>query len=386
MKYLLKLIILTFFLNSLSGEITWEKYSAELGEQTRGVDAADLNGDGNLDIVATGTTHVFAVLNPLKDAQVQPIYDSIGGVLLYGASGDIDSDGDLDFVIARGTSPWIEYREKKAAKEKAKKPKRVPDFSIAWLENTGRIEKKAKLHVIDKDLHGSHGLALADINADGNLDVVGNSIKGTYKDSVAWFDNFQGKFLRHMVIQKNAPVRPHYMDTADFNNDGKLDIVVGHSEGNALSWYQHPPVLHGRWKLQPIAEAEGVTNAVTADIDGDKRIDVIASNGHGTGVYWYRGTNWKQVPIDETIKDCHSLASGDFDKDGDIDVATASFSEKRVRWYENDGKGQFTAHDIDVGTGQESYDLKAVDLNKDGRLDLLLAGRSTNNVAWYINK
>ncbi len=386
MKSLLPYFVLTLSYSTLTAEVSWQKSSADLGEQTRGVDAADLDGDGNLDIVATGHTRVFAVLDPLGRAETMPLYDSLGGNLLYGSSGDMDMDGDLDFVIARGTSPWIEYREIRANGEKAKKPKRIPDFSIAWIENTGRIEKKAKLHVIDKDLHGSHGLAIADLNGDGSIDVVGNSIKGIYKDSVAWFDNFRGKFVRHMITQKNAPMRPHYMDTADINNDGRLDVIVGHSGGNSLDWYQNPPSLHGRWKRQNIAEVEGVTNALVADIDGDGRNDIVASNGHGTGVFWYRGTNWKQSPIDESLKDCHSLALGDFDKDGDVDVATASFSEKTVRWYENDGKGLFKAHDIDTGNGQEAYDLKAVDLNKDGRLDLLLAGRQTNNVAWYINR
>jgi hypothetical protein len=387
MKSFLPTIFLTFLYSSLSADISWQKSSSDLGEQTRGIDAADLNGDGILDIVATGDLRVYAILNPLTNNQAEVIYDTVDGKLLYGASGDIDMDGDQDFVIARETSPWIEYREKRTNREKAKKPKRVPDFSIAWIENTGRIERKAKIHVVDKDLHGSHGLAIADLNGDGSLDIVGNSIKGTYKDSVAWFDNFQGKFVRHMISQKNAPVRPHYMDTADINGDGKLDVIVGHSGGNSLDWYESPPTLHGRWKRQNIAEVEGVTNALVADINGDKRLDVIASNGHGTGVYWYRGpTNWKQSPIDEMLKDCHSLAIGDFDKDGDVDVATASFSEKIVRWYENDGKGVFTPHDIDTGNGQEAYDLKAVDLNKDGRLDLLLAGRKTNNAVWYINR
>ena len=40
-----------------------------------------------------------------------------------------------------------------------------------------------------------------DINGDGNLDVVGNSIKGDWKDSIAWFDNFAGKFVKTELMQ-----------------------------------------------------------------------------------------------------------------------------------------------------------------------------------------
>ena len=371
---------------SLFGAANWEKSSVDLGEQTRGIDAADLDGDGILDIVSTGNTRVFTILNPLNKRTVQVLYDVVDGKLLYGASGDMDSDGDLDFVIARETSPWIDYREKRARREKVKKPKRVPDFSVAWIENTGQIEKRTKIYPVDKDLHGCHGLAIADINADGNLDVVGNAIKGNWKDSIAWYDNFQGKFVRHMIAQKTAPIRPHYMDAADLNRDGKLDVVVGHSGGNMLSWYKNPPTLHGRWEKNDISEITGVTNALVADMDGDGVLDVVASAGHGQGIYWFKSPRWQQTTIDADLSDCHSLAIGDFDLDGDIDVATASFGEKVVRWYENSGIGLFRTHDIDVGNGQEAYDLKAVDLNKDGRLDLLLAGRNSNNAVWYINR
>ena len=77
---------------------------------------------------------------------------------------------------------------------------------------------------------------------------------------------------------------------------------------------------------------------------------------------------------------------GDFDGDGDPDVATASFSAKIVRWYPNDGSGSFRAHDIDIANRQEAYDLKTVDLDADGRLDLILAGRETRNAVWYRNR
>lgn len=79
------------------------------------------------------------------------------------------------------------------------------------------------------------------------------------------------------------------------------------------------------------------------------------------------------------------LAVGDFDNDGDPDVAVASFGAKVVRWYANDGRGSFAAHDIDVTHQQEAYDLKSADLDADGRLDLILAGRETRNAVFYRN-
>ena len=80
------------------------------------------------------------------------------------------------------------------------------------------------------------------------------------------------------------------------------------------------------------------------------------------------------------------IAAGDFDGDGDLDVAVASFTEFVVRWYENRGRGEFTPHDIESGNQQQAYDLKATDLDGDGRLDLILAGRESRNAVWYKNR
>ncbi|MGJ8671815.1 FG-GAP repeat domain-containing protein [Rubritalea sp.] len=73
----------------------------------------------------------------------------------------------------------------------------------------------------------------------------------------------------------------------------------------------------------------------------------------------------------------------DFDQDGDLDVASCGFGSEWVRWYENDGKGNFSIHTIDES--QQSYDLRSVDMDGDGDLDLLNAGRASNNVVWYEN-
>ena len=74
----------------------------------------------------------------------------------------------------------------------------------------------------------------------------------------------------------------------------------------------------------------------------------------------------------------------DLDQDGDLDLATAScVADGHVVWYENDGSGKFTRHDLEAK--QESYDLRIVDMDKDGDLDLLHAGNDSGNIVWYEN-
>lgn len=68
----------------------------------------------------------------------------------------------------------------------------------------------------------------------------------------------------------------------------------------------------------------------------------MASCGHGKGVFWFEGPDWTKHVIDAELRDPHALTMGDYDGDGDTDIATASFTAFVVRWYRNDGKGSFT--------------------------------------------
>lgn len=369
------------------GSPRWVRHSAPLPESIWSVEAVDANSDGKLDLIAMGETKVFALVAPGWKPQV--LTDTKDTKMLYCVSLDADRDGDLDIVVGRYRSPWIEYRQAREAGKAAEEPK-GPDFSIAWLENTGRVGEPWPLHVLDREFNGIHGLWTGDVNGDGTKDLMADSIMGPlFPKSLAWFQTparGETSFKRHVITQGGADGRPHYMDFADLNRDGRGDLLVGDSGGGTFTWWEQGAGADSLWTKHLIAKENGATNIKAADVNGDGLPDVVASCGHGTGVFWFGGPGWKKHVIDADLRDPHALAVGDFDGDGDLDVATASFGEKLVRWYENDGKGSFTAHDIDTTNRQEAYDLKAVDFDGDGRLDLILAGRETRNAVWYRNE
>ncbi|HXJ61571.1 MAG TPA: PQQ-dependent sugar dehydrogenase, partial [Verrucomicrobiae bacterium] len=372
------------------GSVAWARHAVSLPESIWSVAALDANCDGRLDLIAMGETKVFVLLAP--DWRPQVLIDTKEPKMLYCVAFDADQDGDLDLAIGRYRVPWIEYRQARAAGTNMAEPK-GPDFSIAWLENTGRVGDPWPLHVLDREFNGIHGLWVGDVNGDGLKDLLADSIMGPlFPKSLAWF---QGPprgthpFQRHLITTGGADGRPHYLDFADLNGDGRGDVLVGDAGGGTFSWWEQGRDRQGDeqpWTKHVIAKENGATNVRAADVNADGVLDVVASCGHGTGVFWFEGPAWQKHVIDGDLRDPHALAVGDFDGDGDPDVAVASFGAKLVRWYENLGRGSFALHDIDTTNRQEAYDLKVVDLDGDGRLDLILAGRETRNVVWYRNR
>jgi len=369
------------------GPIDWARNAFPLPESIWSVEAVDANGDGKLDVIAMGETKVFALTAPQWKTDL--LVDTKEPKMLYCVALDADGDNDLDIAVGRYQAPWIAYRQAREAGKLAMEPK-GPDFSVAWIENTGRLGKEWPLHVIDRELNGIHGMWTGDVNRDGRKDLISDSIMGpTFPKSLAWFEapsSKQGLFQRRIITKGGADGRPHYLDFADLNADGRGDLLVGDSGGHTFMWWENNESTDQPWTKHAIAKENGATNIKAADVNGDGKPDAVASCGHGKGVFWFEGPDWKKHEIDADFADPHALAVGDFDQDGDLDAAAASFTALVVRWYENDGKGSFAVHDIDINNKQQAYDLKAVDLDGDRRLDLILAGRESRNAVWYRNR
>ena len=366
---------------------TFERHAFPLPESIWSVEALDANGDGRTDLIAVGVTKVFALTAP--DWLPHVLFDMQEGKMLYCVALDADGDGAVDLALGRYLIPWIDYRQARAQGKSPPEPK-GPDFSVAWLRNTRRVDQPWPLQVIDRELNGIHGLCAADVNRDGRKDIVAGSISGPFfANSLAWFETparSGGPFVRHVVTNGGADGRPHYLEFADVDGDSRGDILLGDSGAGVFSWWQHGATVDASWTKHVIAREKGATNIRAADIEGDGKVDVIGACGHGKGVFWFAAGSWQKHTIDAELATPHALAVGDFDGDGDVDVAVASYTAFVVRWYENDGHGGFTPHDIDTGHQQQAYDMKVADVDGDGRPDLILAGRESRNVVWYRNR
>ena len=361
-------------------EPQFERRAFALSQAVWGVGAADVNEDGKLDLLAAADTQFVALIAP----EWQPVvaHDFVGGRLLHATVLDGNRDGRLDFVVARMLSPWVEFRKAKAAGKSLPEPT-GPDFTLAWIENTGRVDETQPLHVLETDFSHIHGVAAGDVNGDGLADLVAGSFDGAEANSIALHlaKNDAEGFTGSRITRGGAKGRAHYPDIADVNSDGRADVLLAASAGNAVTaWLQN---AGGTWKSQLIANEMGATHAKAADLDGDGVQDIIVSNGHGKGIFWFRGPQWAKHLVDTDITEAHALDRADLDGDADIDIAAASYGEKIVVWYENDSHGNFTRHVIDQGHEQESYDLKISDLDGDGRSDFLIAGRRSNNAVFY---
>jgi hypothetical protein len=330
--------------------------------------AADFTGDGKVDVIANCGPRAEDVLF------VAPKWGRViinrGVEAIHSAVLDVDRDGDLDYVAAR-YMPGLVY----------------------WLERPPNpVKGPWKLQVIDEapkgGVNGIHGLFVGDVNLDRKPDLIANSAQpdGAFPDSLAWFE--APRWERRIFAKGDAPGLSHYFGFGDVNGDGRPDVASAAKTepgGNWFAWWEAPADPRQTWTKRVIATGqEGATNILIADVNGDRRNDFVASRGHGRGVLWFEAPEWRPHVIDGEIEGPHSLATGDVDRDGDVDAATCGKDSREVAWYENDGRGEFRKHLIQ--NDQAAYDIRLVDMDGDKDLDLLVSGQESKNVVWFENR
>ena len=138
-----------------------------------------------------------------------------------------------------------------------------------------------------------------------------------------------------------------------------------------------------------ISTAADIANSVfAADVDSDGDTDVLSASGSERKIAWYENDgseNFTTHTITTAANGAWSVFAADVDGDGDTDVLSASFVDNKIAWYENDGSENFTTHTVSTAADGASS-VFAADVDGDGDIDVLSASRNDGTVAWYENE
>lgn len=302
--------------------------------------AADLDGDGRLDLIACEVDgsnvtvfHNVALPGSLATNSFEPAFDlPAGNDCRFATAADLDGDGRVDIVA-------LNYG----------------DQTISILRNIG---------------------------TPGTLNA--------------------GSFAPQVVLA--CPGGPYEAVIADLDGDGKPDLAVVNQDNFTLSIFQNaatPGSLNANSfapRLDLPAE-DGNDTIAAVDLDGDGKLDLVFGSYRTETISVYRNastgglltTNSFAPRVDFGTGDwTHTLAIADFNGDGKPDIAVVGELPSTLSIFQNvSTPGSFTsaslAPRVDFSTGWNAWGVAAGDLDGDGRPDIVFCNYYDNNVQIYQN-
>jgi len=217
----------------------------------------------------------------------------------------------------------------------------------------------------------------------------------------------QTTFAALQNIDPNTGTDPTYVVSGDLDGDTDIDIAIGtyyYADGQTqdyIKWYQNDG--SGNFTLQTsvsesILWVQGLT---IADVDAlnSNGNDIIATAAVGNKLVYYpndgAGGFGSEVIISSTINGPGQVVSGDINKDGNLDIATVSYTDNETIWFAGDGIGGFIEQASSPiqsgGTGGPFYiDIADFDgdtnIDGDTDLDILVGFYNTGAIEIYYNQ
>jgi ATP:corrinoid adenosyltransferase len=331
--------------------------------------AADLNGDGSPDLVATngGTSAVSILLGnghgafaPGPGAPLPAPFPPHMAVV-----GDINDDDKPDLIASGHDSHGVSV----------------------WLgDGEGRFQSAAgsPFAALSGGKAHNHGLALGDLDGDGDLDVA------TTDDEVhvvaVLLGNGKGGFEPAPRSPFAVGRQPYPLALGDINGDARLDVVTPNVESGSLSIL----LGDGRGGFTP---ATGTPIRVSArpyfvalgDLDGDRKPDVVASHDDDTRVTVLLGDGRGGFrpaagsPLDVGRRPW-KVVLHDMDRNGTKDLVLAAGGVVAVML--GDGRGRFSpAAGSPFPVGRGAWSVAVSDFDGDGRADFATANLETGTIS-----
>jgi hypothetical protein len=177
----------------------------------------------------------------------------------------------------------------------------------------------------------------------------------------------------------------------DFNADGRLDAIVA---SGATTAYPGSGVTvslgngDGTFTLasgSPIPLGKSLSAIVTADLNGDGKLDLAVTDSGGNAVLILLGNGDGTFGVPTPIpvgNQPDAIVAADFNNDGKLDLAVANYAEGTITLLLGNGDGTFTqAAGSPYTVGHGPYQIAAADFNGDGKLDLAVANLTDGTIS-----
>ena len=323
-----------------------------------GIDAADFDQDGWIDLVVTGQGSAMLLPGQGDGSFARAVWHPLGASARSVTHADFDEDGWLDLAGSnRG------------------------GVTILTSRGDGTLEGPARFG----DGEGVGDVDLADFNGDGLTDIA--TTNSLWNSVSVLLDQGDGTFVTHgaYTVETDPGAsqgrRPVQAATADFNGDGNIDVVTA-NEGSA-----DVTVLMGNGDGS-LSAGEGFAvgswpaSIAVADLDHNTFPDIVTVNIHSDSTTVLRGRGDGRFVRRDYFAgyDLAFGTLGDFNGDTHPDLATVSATLGRVYIILGRGDGTFSPQwrQYFIGVGFEY--IAVVDCDADGHEDLVTTNPASGDV------